>query len=153
LIIPGGEALKLDVAGTSQLASGFSTTNADVNGHGASSVAGYDISTDGVVSLRYADGTLQPKYRIPLADVASPDNLTIINGNAFATSGASGVTVMGFANSGSLGSIKSGSLEGSNVDLASELTDMIQSQKSYTANSKVFQTGADLLDVLVNLKR
>ena len=50
-------------------------------------------------------------------------------------------------------SIKPEALEQSNVDLASELTSMIKSQRGYTANSKVFQTGADLLDVLVNLKR
>ena len=49
--------------------------------------------------------------------------------------------------------VKSEALEASNVDLANELTAMIESQRGYTANSKVFQTGADLLDVLVNLKR
>ncbi|RUU23587.1 MAG: flagellar hook protein FlgE, partial [Mesorhizobium sp.] len=43
--------------------------------------------------------------------------------------------------------------ENSNVDIAEELTNMIAAQRSYTANSKVFQTGSDLMDVLVNLKR
>ncbi|WP_309550404.1 flagellar hook-basal body complex protein [Rhizobium rhizogenes] len=153
LTILNGEQVTLDIAGTSQLSADFMTIDADVNGNGASAVVGYDISEDGIVSLKYADGTLEPRYRIPLADVASPDNLTVLNGNAFSTNGSSGVTVMDFANSSGFGSIKSGSLEGSNVDLAGELTEMIESQRSYTANSKVFQTGADLLDVLVNLKR
>ena len=49
--------------------------------------------------------------------------------------------------------IISGALENSNVDIAEELTNMIAAQRSYTANSKVFQTGSDLMDVLVNLKR
>jgi flagellar hook protein FlgE len=44
-------------------------------------------------------------------------------------------------------------LENSNVDIAQELTDMIESQRTYTANSKVFQTGSELMDVLVNLAR
>jgi flagellar hook protein FlgE len=44
-------------------------------------------------------------------------------------------------------------LEQSTVDLATELTTMIAAQRSYTANSKVFQTGAELIDVLVNLRR
>ena len=44
-------------------------------------------------------------------------------------------------------------LEQSTTDIASEFTDMIDAQRSYTANSKVFQTGAELMDVLVNLKR
>ncbi len=151
--IPDGEPMTLDLSGTSQLASGFSTIEAHVNGHGASAVTGYDISADGIVSLKYADGSFEPVYRIPLANVASPDNLTALSGNAFATNNASGVTITGFANSAGLGSIKARSLENSNVDLASELTDMIQAQKSYTANSKVFQTGSNLLDVLVSLQR
>ena len=52
-----------------------------------------------------------------------------------------------------IGSVVSGALEDSNVDIATELTDMIAAQRSYTANSKVFQTGSDLMDILVNLKR
>jgi flagellar hook protein FlgE len=61
--------------------------------------------------------------------------------------------VLGFAGSSGFGDIVSGALESSNVDLAEELTKMIESQRTYTANSKVFQTGSDLMDVLVNLKR
>ena len=60
---------------------------------------------------------------------------------------------LGFAQEGGRGNIVSGSLEQSTVDLATELTDMIDAQRGYTANSKVFQTGAELMDVLVNLKR
>jgi len=151
--IPGGQEMTLDFAGTTQLAAGFSTFTADVNGHAASAVTGYDISADGIVSLQYADGTLEPRYRIPLATVTSPDNLTVLDGNTYAQSATSGVIVIGFAGTSSFGTIQSGSLENSNVDMAGELTEMIQSQRSYTANSKVFQTSADLLDVLVNLKR
>ena len=51
------------------------------------------------------------------------------------------------------GTILSGALEDSNVDIAEELTSMIESQRNYTANSKVFQTGSELMDVLVNLVR
>ena len=65
----------------------------------------------------------------------------------------SGDIRIGFPNEGKLGSVVSGALEGSNVDIAEELTDMIEAQRNYTANSKVFQTGSDLLDILVNLKR
>ncbi|MEY9757219.1 flagellar hook protein FlgE [Bradyrhizobium yuanmingense] len=54
---------------------------------------------------------------------------------------------------GGLGTIQSSALEDSNVDLADELTGMIEAQRGFTANSKSFQTGSDLLDVVVNLKR
>jgi flagellar hook protein FlgE len=52
-----------------------------------------------------------------------------------------------------MGKVSAGALEESNADIAQELTDMIEAQRSYTANSKVFQTGSELMDVLVNLKR
>ena len=58
----------------------------------------------------------------------------------------------GTAGGAGFGSIESSSLESSTVDLATELTEMIQAQSAYEANSKVFQTGADILDVLNGLK-
>jgi flagellar hook protein FlgE len=60
---------------------------------------------------------------------------------------------MGYPGNSGLGTIISGALEDSNVDIAEELTSMIESQRNYTANSKVFQTGSELMEVLVNLKR
>ena len=60
---------------------------------------------------------------------------------------------VGFPGDGDYGTIVSGALESSNVDIAEELTQMITSQRNYTANSKVFQTGSDLMDVLLTLKR
>ena len=74
-------------------------------------------------------------------------------GNVYMPSTASGAVQVGFSTSGGMGAIVSGALEASTVDLASELTAMIKSQRGYTANSKVFQTEWDFLDVLVNLKR
>ena len=65
----------------------------------------------------------------------------------------SGNLQIGSAGVGGFGTIASGALESSNVDLADELTSMIESQRGFTANSESFQTGADLLDVVVNLKR
>ncbi len=93
-----------------------------------------------------------PGYDIPLATVASQDNLTSVDGNAFQANQNSGTVRVGIAGTGGLGSIASSSLEDSTVDLATELTDMIQAQSAYQANSKVFQTGANLLDILNNLK-
>ena len=85
--------------------------------------------------------------------VQSPDQLSVLPGNVYAQSADSGDVRIGFPSEGSLGAVVSGALEGSNVDIAEELTDMIEAQRNYTANSKVFQTGSDLLDILVNLKR
>ncbi len=147
-----GGSIDMDLSGFTQLASEFAGSGTP-NGQAASPVKSVTIDKDGTVYAKYSDGTSKPVYRIPLATVASPDNLTLMSGNVYSANGQSGVTVTGFPQTNGFGAIQSGALESSNVDLAGELTEMIESQRSYTANSKVFQTGSDIMDVLVNLKR
>ncbi|MGG6892462.1 flagellar hook protein FlgE [Rhizobium sp. BR 315] len=145
-------SIAMDLTKMTQKASDFSSKGS-TNGQAASPVTGVTIDKSGVVYANYKTGDPKPIYQIPLATVASPDKLTPLSGNVYQPSAESGVTVTSFANSNGLGYIQSNSLEASNVDLAGQLTDMIQAQKSYTANSKVFQSGSELLDVLVNLAR
>ncbi|MBB3132353.1 flagellar hook protein FlgE [Rhizobium pisi] len=147
-----GQTIAMDFSGFTQLGAAFSGTGTP-NGQAATPVQDVTINGDGIVYAKYEDGSTKPLYRIPLANVASPDKLTLMSGNVYSANGQSGVTVTGFPQTNGLGTIKSGALEGSNVDLAGELTEMIEAQRSYTANSKVFQTGSDIMDVLVNLKR
>lgn len=146
-------AITIDLTKTTQLGYAFNPDGGTIDGNAPSKVAGYQIDKDGTVYLKYENGDLDPKYRIALADVQSPDKLIPQSGNVYSQGVDSGVIITGFAGGGSFGEIIAGALESSNVDIATELTSMIESQRSYTANSKVFQTGADLLDVLVNLKR
>jgi flagellar hook protein FlgE len=146
-------SLTISIANSTQLGDEFQVAKGDVNGSGPSDVTGYQISEDGVVSLKYANGDLVPKFRIAMANVQSPDMLKPLAGNVYTQSNDSGVIVMGYAGNSGYGTILSGALEDSNADIAEELTSMIESQRNYTANSKVFQTGSELLEVLVNLKR
>lgn len=151
--VPGGAMMSLDVSKTSQLAADYSVLAVNADGNGPSAVMSVKISNDGTVSETYANGTTRAKYRVPLATVISPDQLTPKSGNIYEPSNGSGDLRIGLATAGGLGQITSGALENSTVDIAHELTDMIEAQRNYTANSKVFQTGAELLETLVNLKR
>jgi flagellar hook protein FlgE len=150
--IPNGQTLALDVSGTTQLASSFSVNTNTTNGNAPSSLKGVTISSNGTLDFQYSDGASNAAYDIPLANVASPDNLTSLNGNVYQSNQNSGSIVYGTAGTGGLGTIVSSSLEDSTVDLATELTQMIEAQSAYQANSKVFQTGADLLQILNGLK-
>ncbi|WP_322886577.1 flagellar hook protein FlgE [Sinorhizobium medicae] len=134
-------------------ANAFNADGGSIDGNAPSKVAGYQIDSDGIVYVKYENGKLDPRYRIALANVQSPDKLKPESGNVYSQGVDSGVIITGFAGSGDFGEILSGALESSNVDIAEELTAMIESQRNYTANSKVFQTGSELLEVLVNLKR
>jgi len=151
--VPGGATLEIDLSGMSQLAEDYMLVDAGANGNPPSSIETIEIGQDGTLYAQYDDGTFRALYRVPLATVPSPDRLQVLPGNVYAQSADSGPVRVGFPNEGQLGSIVSGALESSNVDIATELTTMIESQRSYTANSKVFQTGSDLMDLLVNLKR
>ena len=150
--VPNGESMTLDMSSTTQLESAFSVNASNVNGNAPSSLQGITISQSGVLSFEYSNGETTPGYDIPLATVASEDNLTAVNGDAFQANETSGSVRVATAGTGGLGKVVSSSLESSTVDLATELTAMIEAQSSYQANSKVFQAGADILDILNNLK-
>jgi flagellar hook protein FlgE len=147
------DGILISIGDTTQLASDFSVQLGKVDGNAASKVKGYEIDDKGIVSIAYDNGDLVPTFRVALASVQSPDNLNPVAGNMYTQSNDSGVVILGYAGSSGFGTILSGALEDSNVDVAEELTAMIESQRNYTANSKVFQTGSELMEVLVNLKR
>lgn len=151
IAVPNGQTLSVNLSNVTQLASPFSVSENNVNGNAPSTFQSISISSSGVVSEVYADGTQTPIFQIPLATVASVNNLTSEAGNIFSANSKSGDIVLGNANSDGFGSIESGDLNSSTVDLATELTNMVVTQNAYEANSKAFQVGSDLLGDLVNL--
>jgi flagellar hook protein FlgE len=153
IAIPNGATLNLDMSKSTQLSTSYTVFSSTVNGNAPSEVDRIDIDQAGDIFAIYKNGERTLAYHIPLAKVPSPDNLTPHSGNVYSISSTSGDLLVGTPNVGGFGSLVSGALEQSTVDLGSELTSMIEAQRNYTANSKVFQTGSELIDVLVNLKR
>jgi flagellar hook protein FlgE len=149
----GGQTLTLDLSKMTELGTNYTVLDPDVDGNAPNGIESIQIDDDGTLYAQYENGSFKELYRIPLATVQSPDQLSVLPGNVYSQSSDSGDIRIGFPNESGMGSVISGALENSTVDIAEELTNMIESQRSYTANSKVFQTGADLMDVLVNLKR
>lgn len=152
--IPGGDpTFTLDISDMTNLNANYSPTEPEVDGNGASLIDNVTIDDNGVVSAVDPSGQKRPLFQIPVATVASPDMLDPAAGNVFQVTSNSGNLQIGVPNEGGNGYLISGATEQSNVDMATELTDMIVAQRDYTANSKVVQTGSELLDVLMNLKR
>jgi len=151
--VPNGKPLQIDITGTSQLAAEFIVLNAIVDGNSASGFELLEIDETGTMYSSFNDSSRVKTFKIPIATVVSPDNLKLLPGDIFQVTKNSGDVQMGFAASGGRGSIIAGANEQSTVDLATELTAMIESQRGYQANSKVFQAGSELMDVIVNLKR
>lgn len=152
LNIPNGQAFTLDMTGMTELAGDYSVTGI-ANGNAPSAVKGAEFGDDGVVYAVYESGARVAAFQIPLATVASPDNLVPRAGNVYEATVESGGYQVGDAGSTGLGAIRAGALESSTVDLGSELTSMIEAQTAFSANSKSFQTGSEMIDTLLSLKR
>ena len=151
ITIPNGAAATIDLTGITQLGADYTVISAETNGSAPAAIERVEINTDGKIFGIFQNGNAVPIFQLALAKVPSVDSLRSISGNNFGVTVDSGDVLVGLAESDGYGSILSGALEESNVDLATELTIMIEAQRSYTANSRVFQTGSDLMDVLTNL--
>ncbi len=110
------------------------------NGHAAGSLQSFSIGADGTILGSFSNGQSQTIGQIALATFANPAGLSS-NGNlmyqASANSGGANVSAPG---SGGAGTLVGGALEGSNVDLSTQLTDLIVAQEAYQANTKVITT-------------
>ena len=151
--VPGGATIDLDLSDMSQVAGDYTVDLLNANGSAPSRVQSIEIDQDGTLYEVYENGSRFAAYVIPLANVNSPDRLTPKAGNVYLPSSDSGDLRIGIPGDAGLGSLRSGALESSTVDLATELADMIEAQRNYTANSRVFQTGSELMELVVNLKR
>ncbi len=152
IAIPNGKTMSLDMSQSTQLATTYTILQASTNGNAPSQVSNVTIGSDGTLSTVYQNGATIQQYTIPLATVVSPDSMTTVTGNAFEPNTGSGAAQIGKAGLGGVGKIASNALESSTVDLSTELTTMIAAQNNYQANSKVFQTGSQLLQVLIGLE-
>ena len=152
IAVPGGKTVSLDISGMTQLGAAYSVSQSTVDGSAPSQFSQLSVSPDGTLSAVYQNGVSIPEYSVQLATVPSVDNLAPESGNVFDVTALSGNVVVGQPGQSGLGTIQSSSLESSTVDMAGELTGMIETQRSYEANSKAFQVASDVTDVLVNLK-
>jgi flagellar hook protein FlgE len=153
IAVPNGGTFDIDLTESTYTDAGFTITDVDADGNAPSSVEKVEFGDDGTLYSVYSNGDRRAIYKIPFADVPSPDNLEPVSGNIYRPSIESGDVRVGFPGEGGMGKLEVGALEGSNVDMASELTSMIESQRTYTANSQVFKAGSDLMQELVNLVR
>jgi len=155
LPITGGAAsplpIRLDFAGTTQFGSSSAVNQLTQDGFTSGQLANYSISSDGIVSGSYTNGQTQTLGQVALANFASPEGLAPLGNNLWAQTAASGTPLLGAPNTGSLGSLQSGAVEGSNVDLTTQLVDMITAQRDYQANAQTIKTESALMQTLVNL--
>lgn len=156
VVVPNGQGgtdtIAIDLGGTTQYGSIFGVNQLSQDGFTTGRMAGYSISDEGIISARYTNGQSKAQGQIALAAFPNPQGLVALGGNVWAESADSGVPAVGVPSSASLGLIKSGVLEQSNVDLTAELVNMITAQRSYQANAQTIKTQDQLLQTIVNLR-
>ncbi|MCM3756722.1 flagellar basal body rod protein FlgG [Sporosarcina aquimarina] len=110
------------------------------------------IGQDGTVNY-VQGGVLKTAGQIKIATFNNPGGLEKVGGNMYKESANSGTALDGAPLTAGRGTVKSGSLEMSNVDLSEEFTDMIVAQRGFQANTRIITTSDEILQELVNLKR
>jgi flagellar hook protein FlgE len=153
----GGVTLDFGAATDADRLTGSATLNSvaalSQNGSAIGSLVSFSVGQDGLVSGVFSNGRTQALGQMALANFADPSGLIKDGSSLFVASANSGVPQVGVAGVGGRGTLTGGTLEGSNVDLGQEFTNMIVAQRGFEANAKVITTSDELLQDLVNLKR
>lgn len=153
---PGGGAdplnFGIDFDGTTQFGNGFSLDTLTQNGTAAGSLVGITFDETGRIIGNYSNEQSQVLGTIALANFRNPEGLEMAGDNAWVESGASGQPLLGLAGQGQFGTLESGAVEKSNVDLTSELVDLIIAQRNYQANTQTIKVQDEVLQSAVNLR-
>ena len=139
--------------GLTQLAGKFTTNYVTQDGAKYGSYTGVSISEDGIVTAIFDNGETRAIAQIPIATFVDANALEALTGNAYIETTSSGNATLRTAGEGGAGVISSNSLEESTVDIAEEFTDMITTQRAYSAASKIITTADSMLEELLTIKR
>lgn len=135
--LPNGAAdlnIAEDFTGSSLSGLPFGVNSVENNGSGGGELTGVQIAGNGIVSGQYSNGGTRVFGTIALANFANPQGLIPMTGNFWAASASSGPAATGAPGTASLGQLEAGALEGSNVDLSTQLVGLIVAQQAYQAN-------------------
>lgn len=113
----------------------------------------FSVGTDGVITGEFSNGLTKVIGQVALASFGNVGGLSRSGSNAFVETASSGPAQIGAAKTGGRGSINGGELEGSNVDLATEFSNMILTQRGYQANARTITAADTLIQETVNLVR
>jgi flagellar hook protein FlgE len=148
-----GQTLKFDLSSLSQLASPSTVNSVSADGASAGNIVGVQVDANGVVSAVFDNSQVRKIAQVAIATFPNADGLTPVSGNAYTGSIKAGTMTLKSPGAGGAGTIDPSSLEASTVDLSTEFTGLITTQKAYSASSKIITTADTMLDELINIIR
>lgn len=142
-----------DTNGLTQLSDSFAPTAITKDGSPVGNLTAVEVDENGYLKATYDTGFIRTLYQIPLVDVPNQNGLITLDNQTFQVSPTSGSFFLWDAGDGPTGAIEGYAREGSAVDVAQELTNLIQTQRAYSSNAKVIQTVDEMLQETTNIKR
>lgn len=147
------QTINFDFSKLSQQSGASTVTTITNDGAGVGNIVGVQVDTHGVVSAIYDNSQVRKIAKVAVATFPNPDALKAVSGNAYQVTIPAGQMVLKDPGTGGAGQISPSSLEASTVDLSSEFTGLISTQKAYSASSKIITTADQMLDELINIIR
>lgn len=152
-----GTSIKLNMGnvetndGLTSLSGSFTTNYIKQDGAKFGSYSGVSINENGVVTALFDNGETRPIAILPLATFANANGMEALTGNSWIETDRSGQPLLKMAGTNGAGEIAANSLESSTVDLATEFSNMIVTQRAYSAATKIITTADEMLDELTRM--
>lgn len=139
--------------GVTQFAGAFTLAFINQDGVPIGRFQSVEIGENGSVTALFDTGGRRTVFKLPIATFPNANALQSVSGNAWSETEGAGDHFLNEAGTGSAGSVSPSSLESSTVDLGEEFTNMIITQRAYTASSRIITTADQMLEELVRIKR
>ena len=152
-IIGGASAINyvVNYDNSTQYATDYNNSSLSQNGYTSGELNGIRLDEDGQLFGTYTNGQEQLQGQVVLADFTNPNGLEPVSNNAWTASNAAGQPIIGTPSTGTLGSLRGGYLEGSNVDSTAEMVSLMTAQRNYQSNAKVLDTNSTMQQALLNV--
>ena len=142
---------EIRLTNSTQFGAGFAVNNLDQDGNSTGELSGIAIDNSGVISARFSNGETESLGQIALANFTNPQGLRAVGDSSWVETSDSGNPIVAAPTTGSLGSINSGALEESNVDLSEQLVNLIVAQRNFQANARTISTSDEITQTIINL--
>lgn len=145
-------AVSMDYLDSTQFGTGFSVNNLLQDGFASGKLNGLDVSQTGVVFARFTNGTSKELGQVIMAKFPNEQGLSALGNTNWAETFESGDVNFGVAGTSDFGSLQSGALESSNVDLSEQLVNMIIAQRNFQANAQMITTEDSTTQTVINIR-
>ena len=145
-------SLTFDFSGATQYGDTFSVNNITQDGYTTGRLIGMDIDKTGTVQARFTNGRSITLGQVALSAFANPNGLQPLADTTWAETFGSGQALRGQAGNSGFGLVQSGALEASNVDITTQLVNMITAQRAFQANAQMISTSDEITQTIINIR-